>query len=69
MTKKVYLYGDYEVEAIPAEVIMRRVEALKAHLDDLMAEHYLNRDMARCNKVLRSIDFWQDLDNDEKEMK
>ena len=43
-----YLYGeDAEVEELPADIIMRRVEILEEHLKELYTVHYMDRDYER----------------------
>jgi len=61
-----YLYGkDIEVPAIPEEIIVRRVEALKENLEELMDVPYLQRDGARVRAVVKAIHFWEDINSEE----
>ena len=61
MHSKEYLYGDAEVEPIPEELIVRRVEVLKEHLSELMVVPMMERDTKRYTAVLSAIDFWEKL--------
>ena len=56
-----YLYGIYgdDIDPIPQNVIMRRVEALEMHLSDLLEVHYENRDTERIREVTKAIEFWE----------
>ena len=59
-----YLYGtEEEVMEIPEEVIVRRVELLRANIDELLKVHYFERDNERINKVLKAIEFWTNINN------
>ena len=59
-----YLYGeDVEVPEIPAEIIMRRVEALKEHQEELWDVDKLKRDTQRCNEVDKAIKFWETIND------
>lgn len=61
-----HLYGeDVEVPEIPAEIIMRRVELLKDHLDELLDVPWYLRDGGRCNDVMKVISFWKNINNRE----
>ena len=60
MRSNEYIYGEgVEVPEVPAEVIMRRLEALDEHLDELMKVHYMDRDPHRIEAVLKAKDFWR----------
>jgi len=59
--KTIYLYGDDDVEPIANDVIMRRVEKLKDHLDILLQVNHMKRDGSRCNAVISAISFWQNI--------
>ncbi len=61
MKKQEYLYGDVEVCTIPEDVIMRRVEALKDHLDELLKIDYSARDFNRVNNIVKAISFWENI--------
>jgi len=55
-----YLYGEeVEVPDIPAEIIMRRIEALKENLAELLEHSFYTRDGNRCNAVIKAIKFWE----------
>ena len=59
LTQEEYLYGkDVDVPEIPAEVIMRRLELLDEHLEELFTLPMIERDGARCNAVIRAKNFW-----------
>ena len=60
MTNK-YLYGTDDVPKIPQEVIEARIALLEANLKELLKVHYLGRDGARCNAIIKGIDFWRNL--------
>jgi len=60
MSKQEYLYGkDSDIEPIPEEIIMRRIEALEEHLSELLEVDMFQRDGKRCNSVIRAIQFWR----------
>ena len=60
-----YLYGkEVEVPEIPQEIIVRRVELLQEHLDELLEVNYRQRDTGRCKAVFEAIKFWEGLNND-----
>ena len=62
LSQQEYLYGvDAEIAPIPAEFILQRVVALEDHLSELLEVHPLQRDGARCNKIIKSIEFWNRL--------
>ncbi len=55
-----YLYGEgVEVPEIPQDIIMRRVETLKENLSVLLDQSYYTRDSARCNTIIKAIEFWE----------
>ena len=55
-----YLYGEgTEVEELPADIIMRRVEILEEHLKELYAVHYMDRDDERIRAVDKALKFWR----------
>ncbi len=57
-----YLYGaDVEVPEIPAEITVRRVEALNDNLTELLKVHYFVRDNARVDAILKAIEFWENI--------
>ena len=57
-----YLYGEsIDVAPVPEEIIMRRVEILEEHLDELLSVHYTERDGMRCTAVINAIKFWREL--------
>jgi len=59
-----YLYGeDVEVPSIPEEIIMRRTEALKEHLHELLDHSYHIRDGERVSAVIKAIHFWENINN------
>ena len=59
-----YLYGDnVEVPTIPQDIIDKRVELLKAHLEKLLNHSYYTRDTTRVNKVIKAIDFWEKIND------
>lgn len=65
LSRKEYLYGEgVDVEPIPEHVVMRRIEALKEHLDNLLEHSCYTRDTRRCNEVFAAIKWWQNLDKD-----
>lgn len=62
MKNNAYLYGeDVEVPEIPAEVIVRRIELLKEHLEELLEIDYKTRDLERIRHVVKAISFWEKL--------
>jgi len=62
MKSNEYLYGeDVEVPSIPEDVVMRRLEALKEHLAELLDHSYYTRDTKRVGSVLKAIDFWSSI--------
>ena len=65
MTKQEYLYGeDVELEPIPEDIAMRRIEALKDHLSELLDHSYHTRDGRRINAILKAISFWSHINDD-----
>ncbi len=65
LSKQEYLYGsDAEVEDIPADVVMRRVETLKQHLEELYEVHYMQRDEARIRAVDKAVRHWETINED-----
>ena len=55
-----YLYGkDIDVPEIPEDIIMRRIELLKDHLEELLDHSYHTRDGERVNAILKAIKFWE----------
>ena len=58
MDKTKWLYGEYEPEPIPADIIVRRIEALDDNLSDLLKVNYQDRDTARVNDILKAKVFW-----------
>jgi len=64
LTQKDYLYGiDAEIAPIPAEFICRRIEALKEHLAELLDVPHLQRCGSRCNAIIKSIEFWEKIND------
>ena len=64
ITQQEYLYGkDVEVPEIPQDVIMRRLEALKEHLAELLEHSYHTRDNIRVSAVLKGIKFWESIND------
>ena len=62
MTDNEYLYGDnVEVPEIPSDIVMRGLELLKDHLEELLDYSFYTRDAERCNAVIKAIDFWNKL--------
>jgi len=65
MKADTYLYGDdVDVPEIPSDIVMRRIELLNDNLAELLEVHYLNRDTARCNTIIKAVRFWEKI-NDE----
>ena len=65
MTKHEYLYGkDAEVPSIPADIIMRRVELLNDHLEELLDVPFYKRDGKRVNAVIKAKEFWLKINED-----
>ena len=59
-----YLYGEgVDVPDIDSYVIMRRIELLKEHLEDLIEVYYMDRDTERIRAVVKAIDFWTSFHN------
>jgi len=57
-----YLYGsEVEVQEIPNDIVMRRLELLKEHLEQLLNHSYYTRDEERVRAVLKAISFWEDI--------
>ena len=54
-----YLYNTDEVPEFPREVIVRRIELLREHLDELLEAHYIDRDDAKIEAVLKAIKWHQ----------
>ena len=55
-----YLYGeDVEVPALDAEVVMRRIELLKANREELYELHYTKRDEMRIRAIVKAINYWE----------
>jgi hypothetical protein len=64
MTKSEYLYGtDVELDDIPNEIIVRRIELLNDNLEELLEVQYLARDSERINKILKAISFWESINS------
>ena len=62
MLTDIYLYGEeVEVEPIPAEISMRRIELLQEHLEGLLKVDYRHRDLERVQAVIKAINFWESL--------
>ncbi len=61
-----YLYGEYETIDIPEEVILRKVESLNFHLEDLLEDDMLERDNLRCKEVKDAIEFWLSINDKDK---
>jgi len=59
--KTIELYGTLDIEPIPQEVIDNRVNALKKHVGELLEVDYMKRDDSRITKVLKAIDFWENI--------
>jgi len=66
MVSNEYLYMDNEVPEIPADIIIRRVEALNDTLEELMDVPYLQRDGARVRAVVKAIHFWEDINSERR---
>ena len=65
MISNSYLYGDgVDVDEIPAEIIVRRVELLKDNLSELLDQSYHTRDGVRCNAILKAIRFWENINKE-----
>ncbi len=65
-----YLYGeDVEIEPIPNELLVRRLEALNDNLRELLTKHYFDREEMRINAVVKAIDFWENINNGENNEK
>ncbi len=65
-----YLYGeDAEIEPIPNELLVRRLEALNDNLRELLTKHYFDREEMRINAVIKAIDFWENINNGENNEK
>jgi len=59
-----YLYGeDIEVPEIPQEIVVRRIELLNEHLEEILAEPYFSREAFRCNAVIKALSFWENINN------
>ena len=57
-----YLYGkDVEVPLLDAEVVMRRIELLEDHLEELYKPHYSERDETHIRSVVKAIGYWRDM--------
>jgi len=60
LSQQEYLYGeDAEVIIIPEEIIMRKVEELSDHLEELLEHSWNIRDSDRCNAIFKDLQFWQ----------
>lgn len=59
-----YLYGeDAEIEPIPNELLVRRLEALNDNLRELLTKHYFDREEMRISAVVKAIAFWENINN------
>ena len=57
-----YLYGkDVEVPLLDSEVVMRRIELLKEHREELYKPHYSKRDEAHIRDVSNAISHWENM--------
>jgi len=57
-----YLYGkDVEVPLLDSEVVMRRIELLKEHREELYELHYTKRDEAHIRDVVKAISYWENM--------
>jgi len=55
-----YLYGEgVEVPEIPRDIIMRRVELLREHLEILLNHSFHTRDEVRVKAIFDAIRFWE----------
>lgn len=63
LSQQNYLYGDFgdDLPEIPAEVSVRRLEALKEHLHVLLEHTYHTRDSDRVSAVLKAIKYWENI--------
>lgn len=59
-----YLYGEgVEVPEIDSYAIMKRIELLKEHLEELLEHSYHTRDSDRVNAILKAINFWEKIND------
>jgi len=56
-----YLYGTDDVPDFPEDILMRRMELLKEHLEELMDIDWNQRDGTRCNAVIKALRFHEDI--------
>jgi len=61
LTQGEYLYGSNPIEPLPAHFIMRRIESLREHREELFKVDMLKRDGVRINAISRAINFWEGL--------
>ena len=63
ITQQNYLYGAYgdDLPPIPADVSMRRIEALREHLAELLEHSYHTRDNQRVSSVLKAVSYWENI--------
>lgn len=62
VSQEEYLYGiGCEIEPIPAEITVRRVELIDDVIEEIQNQNYLERDMARMNSCLKAKKHWQSL--------
>jgi hypothetical protein len=61
LSKTEYLYGTKDIEPIPEEFIKYRIQKLDNHLKSLLTVPYMERDTGRVNKVIKAIEFWQNI--------
>ena len=58
-----YLYGVYEPQQIPQEIIDERILFMRHLLDSLQDTSYMERDQVRIKKIIDGISFWQNINN------
>ena len=59
-----YLYDIDEVPELPEDIVLKRLELLDTHLRKLNDCHFRERDMTRRNAVIKAIDFWEKMINE-----
>ena len=61
-----YLYGDVEVPEVDPLMILRRLELLDDNLVEVNAVHYKGRDYARRDAILSAMEFWLNINKENK---
>jgi len=57
------LYGTHEVPKIPQSIIDSRIAILKKEIKKENKAHFLYRDLARIDEMVRAINFWSNIND------